>query len=66
MLYIEAERRRRMMSISCHDRISGQPAKAKAIAEFIAYAQSHPGVIFMRKDEIARFALTQADTPRAG
>lgn len=65
MLYVEAERRRRMMSISCHDRISGQPAKAKAIAEFIAYAQSHPGVVFMRKDEIARFALTQADTPPA-
>jgi hypothetical protein len=54
------------MSISCHDRISGRPAKAKAIGEFIAYAQSQPGAIFMRKDEIARFALAQADTPRAG
>jgi peptidoglycan/xylan/chitin deacetylase (PgdA/CDA1 family) len=66
VLYVEAARRRRMMSISCHDRISGQPAKAKAIGEFIAYAQSHPGVVFMRKDEIAGFALAQADTPRAG
>jgi hypothetical protein len=55
-----------MMSISCHDRISGQPEKAKVIGEFIAYAQGHPDVIFMRKDEIARFALAQADTPRAG
>jgi peptidoglycan/xylan/chitin deacetylase (PgdA/CDA1 family) len=65
-LYDEAERRRRMMSISCHDRISGQPAKVKAIGEFIVYAQTHPGVVFMRKDAIARFALAQADTPRAG
>jgi peptidoglycan/xylan/chitin deacetylase (PgdA/CDA1 family) len=64
-LYDEAERRRRMMSISCHDRISGQPAKVKAIGEFIVYAQTHPGVVFMRKDAIARFALAQADTPRA-
>ena len=33
--------------------------------EFInTYAQSHPGVVFMRKDEIARWALAQSDTPR--
>ncbi len=25
--------------------------------EFIAYAQRHPGVVFMRKVEIAKFAL---------
>jgi hypothetical protein len=65
MLYEEAGQRRRMMSISCHDRISGQPAKAKMIGEFIAYALSRPGVVFMRKDDIARFALTQPDTSSA-
>jgi hypothetical protein len=25
--------------------------------EFLRYAKSHPGVVFMRKDEIANYAL---------
>lgn len=56
-LYAEAGTRRRMMSVSAHDRIAGRPSRAKVLEEFIIYAQSHPGVAFMRKDEIARFAL---------
>lgn len=63
VLYAEAGSRRRMMSVSVHDRIGGQPAVAKNIADFIDYAQKQPGVAFMRKDEIARWALEQADTP---
>jgi peptidoglycan/xylan/chitin deacetylase (PgdA/CDA1 family) len=55
-LYAEAGTRRRMMSVSAHDRIAGRPSRAKVLEEFITYAQSHPGVAFMRKDEIARFA----------
>jgi hypothetical protein len=53
------------MSISIHDRISGQPAKAKALGEFIAYAQRHAGVAFLRKDAIARWALEQKGVPAA-
>ncbi len=64
MLYAEAESRRRMMSISAHDRISGRPARAKILEEFIIYAQRRPSVVFMRKDEIARFALASAITPK--
>lgn len=63
-LYQEGAVRRRMMSVSTHDRISGTPARTRALAEFIDYAQQHPGVSFLRKDEIARWALAQADTPR--
>lgn len=63
-LYQEAAGRRRMMSVSTHDRISGTPARARALAEFIDHAQQHADVRFMRKDEIARWALVQADTPR--
>jgi peptidoglycan/xylan/chitin deacetylase (PgdA/CDA1 family) len=63
-LYAEAERRRRMMSVSTHDRIGGQPAIAKAVGGFIEYALKHPGVVFMRKDEIARWTLEQPDAPR--
>lgn len=65
-LYAEAGRRRRMMSISTHDRIAGIPARVRALGAFIDYAQSHPGVVFMRKDAIARFAIQDAATPREG
>jgi peptidoglycan/xylan/chitin deacetylase (PgdA/CDA1 family) len=64
MLHTEAESRRRMMSISTHDPVSGRPAHAKVLEEFIIYAQRRPGVVFMRKDDIARFALASAITPR--
>lgn len=64
ILYAEGEHRRRMMSFSLHDRIGGMPRAVKAAEDFITYAKQHPGVVFMRKDEIARWALAQADTPR--
>lgn len=62
VLYEEGARRRRMMSISTHDRIGGTPARVKALGTFFDYAQKHPGVVFMRKDEIARFALEDPGT----
>ena len=64
MLYTEAESRRRLMSLSAHDMIAGRPARAKVLEEFLIYAQRRPGVVFMRKDEIARFALASSLTPR--
>jgi peptidoglycan/xylan/chitin deacetylase (PgdA/CDA1 family) len=65
-LYAEAATRRRMMSVSAHDRITGRPARTKALEEFIIYAQKQPGVVFLRKDQIARFALESSATPREG
>ncbi len=65
-LYAEAATRRRMMSVSAHDRIAGRPARTKALKDFIVYAQKQPGVVFLRKDEIARFALESSATPREG
>lgn len=65
VLYAEGGRRRRMMSISTHDRFAGVPAVVKNLEDFIKYAQSKPGVVFMRKDEIARFALSSPSTPPA-
>jgi hypothetical protein len=32
--------------------------------EFLRYAKSHPGVVFMRKDEIARYASSARNTLR--
>ena len=65
-LYAEAATSRRMMSVSAHDRITGRPARTRALEEFIIYAQRQPGVVFLRKDQIARFALRSSDTPREG
>ena len=58
VLYAEAASRRRMMSISTHDRISGIPGRVKLVEEFIKYAQKQKGVVFMRKDQIAKWALS--------
>ncbi|HDR8952268.1 polysaccharide deacetylase family protein [Burkholderia vietnamiensis] len=63
-LYAEAGQRRRLMSISAHDRISGTPQMVRAWDTFLDYARSHPGVAFMRKDDIARFALRSSATLR--
>jgi peptidoglycan/xylan/chitin deacetylase (PgdA/CDA1 family) len=62
-LYAEAAGRRRMMSISTHDRIGGTPARVKALGEFLAYANKHPGVAFERKDRIAQWALSMSGVP---
>jgi hypothetical protein len=66
MLWAEFSKRRRMMWVSADDRIAGRPSRTKALEEFIVYAQNHPGVLFMRKDEIARFALSNPQTIREG
>jgi peptidoglycan/xylan/chitin deacetylase (PgdA/CDA1 family) len=55
-LYDEALYRRRMMSVSAHDRISGSPQMVRAWDEFLRYAKAQPGVAFFRKDEIAQYA----------
>src|SRR6266567_6234731 len=63
VLYTEAASRRRMMSISTHDRISGIPGRVKLVEDFIRYAQKQKGVVFMRKDAIAKWALSASDVP---
>jgi hypothetical protein len=63
-LYDEAESRRRMMSISAHDRISGTPQMVRAWDAFLRYAKRKPEVAFMRKDEIARYSLDSPLTLR--
>jgi peptidoglycan/xylan/chitin deacetylase (PgdA/CDA1 family) len=63
-LYEEAGHRRRMMSVSAHDRISGTPQMVRAWDEFLKYTKERPGVAFLRKDEIARYALQSPLTLR--
>jgi peptidoglycan/xylan/chitin deacetylase (PgdA/CDA1 family) len=63
-LYEEAGTRRRMMSVSAHDRISGTPQMVRVWDQFLTHARSKPGVAFLRKDEIARIAVASPLTVR--
>ncbi|WP_423600406.1 polysaccharide deacetylase family protein [Roseateles sp. MS654] len=62
-LYAESAGRRRMMSISMHDRIGGTPARVKVLGDFLTYARKHRGVVFARKDQIARWTLALPNVP---
>lgn len=53
----------RMMSIGIHPRITGNPARAHGLAEFIQYAQSKDGVVFMHRDDIAKKFMEQVPRP---
>jgi peptidoglycan/xylan/chitin deacetylase (PgdA/CDA1 family) len=46
-LYEEVGHRRRMMSVSAHDRISGTPQMVRAWDEFLKYAKQREGVAFL-------------------
>jgi peptidoglycan/xylan/chitin deacetylase (PgdA/CDA1 family) len=63
-LYEEAGHRCRMMSVSAHDRISGTPQMVRAWDAFLRYAKEKSGVAFLRKDEIARWAMASPLTLR--
>ena len=53
-LYKEGATHPKMMSIGLHMRLVGHPGRAQALANFIAYAKSHPNVWFARRIDIAR------------
>ena len=53
----------RMMSIGLHPRITGNPARAHGLAEFIAWAQQQEGVAFMRRIDIAEQFIEQVPRP---
>ena len=62
-LYAEGSSKRRMMSVSLHDRIGGSPAMVKVMDEFLSYAEQKQGVVFMRKDAIAKMVKDDPATP---
>jgi putative urate catabolism protein len=47
----------KMLSIGLHARIVGRPARLAALARFLAHAQSHAGVWFARRVDVARHWL---------
>jgi peptidoglycan/xylan/chitin deacetylase (PgdA/CDA1 family) len=60
-LYEEGATRRRMMSLSLHDRISGHASRVRALDRFFGSVRQARDVWWARRDEIADWALA---TPR--
>jgi len=54
VLYAEAARIPRMMSIGLHPRIIGRAGRVRAVRRFIEYANQYPDVWFTTREEIAR------------
>ncbi len=54
VLYAEGSDNPKMMSIGLHCRLAGRPGKMAGLARFLAHAQSHSGVWFCRRIDIAR------------
>ncbi|MCF2905429.1 allantoinase PuuE [Octadecabacter sp. CECT 8868] len=54
VLYAEgADGQAKMMSLGLHCRLVGRPGRAQALQQFIEYANSHEGVWFATREEIA-------------
>ena len=53
VLYAEGARHPRMMTVSLHSRISGQPARFEALLRFLDLAAKHPGIWFAGRSELA-------------
>jgi peptidoglycan/xylan/chitin deacetylase (PgdA/CDA1 family) len=56
-LYEEGAARRRMMSLSLHDRISGHASRVRGLDRFLSHVRQRPDVWWARRDEIADWAL---------
>jgi len=54
VLHAEGARSPRMMTVSLHSRISGQPARFEAVQRFLDFAAQHQGIWFASRTDIAR------------
>ncbi|WP_367607183.1 polysaccharide deacetylase family protein [Legionella sp. W05-934-2] len=55
--YLVSENRWSVMTIGLHPRISGYPARAQVIKEFLNYLKSKPNVWVCRRVDIAQFCM---------
>jgi allantoinase len=58
-LWEEGGRSPKMMSVGLHGRISGHPARARALARFLDYVQGREAVWICRREEIARHWIAE-------
>lgn len=56
-LYEEGASHPKMMSVGLHCRITGRPARSRAVERFLRYTQTFPDVWFARRDAIAQWWL---------
>jgi allantoinase len=54
VLYAEGTVTPRMMTVSLHSRVSGQPARFEAVMRFLDFAAQYQGIWFASRTEIAR------------
>lgn len=59
LLWEEGEKSPKMMSVGLHPRISGHPARARALARLLDYVQGHEAVWICRREEIARHWIAE-------
>lgn len=57
VLYKEGEKTGRIMNVGLHPHVSGRAHRVRALREFIAHAQSLPGVWWATREEIAAWYL---------
>ncbi|WP_176086073.1 polysaccharide deacetylase family protein [Martelella sp. HB161492] len=65
VLYAESARRPRMMTVSLHARISGQPSRFEAVQRFLDLVGQHPDVWIAGRSEVARHWIA-THPPEAG
>jgi peptidoglycan/xylan/chitin deacetylase (PgdA/CDA1 family) len=58
-LYAEGATTPKLMNIGLHMRLVGNPGRAQALSNFIAYAKSFPDVWFARRIDVARHWIEQ-------
>ena len=56
-LYEEGRTHPKMMSVGLHCRITGRPARSRAVERFLQYASSFPKVWMARRVDIAKWWL---------
>ncbi|MBF8188059.1 hypothetical protein ITP53_20435 [Nonomuraea sp. K274] len=61
-LYEEGARRRRMMVIALHDRLSGHASRVRVLDRVLTRLRAYDGVWWARKDQIADWILTHPET----
>lgn len=64
-LYAEGARVPRIMSVGLHPRLSGRPARARALGQFLDYARSFDRVWFCRRLDIAQHWRRHHPAPTA-
>lgn len=62
-LYAEGATTPRIMSVGLHPRLSGRPARARALGQFLDYARSHERAWICRRLDIARHWLHRYSPP---